>query len=783
MKDLNPAPHSSEGVQKGSARFAGAKELRDRLESIIDLTRSPMDQWVLNLKAYRRMSYDITPPDAEGSARVMDTNHGGLFNRLSQHVDSLTQILLSRPCYAAISPNPWEKLFARLDQHNRAFLSLEMSSGFTSVVKRKGALEKILRPALVDMLLTNGGFLMWSDDSSIVPSYIESDRVFPAFTASNNPENWDVVFIVKKVFWSEIREWAEKDDDSYNTSAINKFVEDCAELAYETCTLEWERLGVFDGQTDVSATDIVYAYYVEDDKVKIAAFPMDYERFDASNKSKREMDKDSLLFYAETSSSRISDYITLISDSSDNLYWGTVPKGTQMRMSSRAYELGLNKAFRGAVRSSTTFVSTNSPELVDRMRAGGLAEVEILGTDDKVQSFDLPVSAKSVVEIGEIMQGDSDRFNTSSLEGRQTQGGTPLSSREIQAITSTAGERDAIRAGVIIQGLTPLMEKSFNRVLEDEDLTAMLLSETSIDQIDGIDRNDIKPGLFSVRSVKGVHEPGVSLELSTLASSVPVGLADYHALSIRARAIVEPEFAMAFVKPLESASLHESQTLMLAGLENEIMDSPDLNPNNIPVLAAQNHVVHCGSHLSEIETNIANLSKLNEGAQQIIEAAFPVFVSDFEARVFAINTKMSHLEAHLVFLDRDNSLKAYTADVRRQLIPLRLAFENLERANAAHLEKLNELNADTAFLGNKRKIQLEMFRDKLMYEKALQDLDLAGRSQRDTLKADAIRDKADARNGIDHDGLIDKTSDGLESLDDDEISSVPSPEQLFNTQP
>jgi hypothetical protein len=121
------------------------------------------------------------------------------------------------------------------------------------------------------------------------------------------------------------------------------------------------------------------------------------------------------------------------------------------------------------------------------------------------------------------------------------------------------------------------------------------------------------------------------------------------------------------------------ESIIKAGIENEIMSDPYLNRKNIHVSSGDKHLIEIPLHLQDIEFKLNNAIGLINNIENTPEENVPIILDDATDIVVAMDNQSAHVQAHIMLASMDESVKGRVKEFDEKLKQLRRTEATIEQ--------------------------------------------------------------------------------------------------------
>lgn len=700
-------------------RFASMDDLHSRYTAIRDRMHEKMKEWKNYLKSYRRH-----PIQRKNGKK--DANYGQFKFEIDNSADMFTSLVLSRPTWLTVVPLTAPDKQTKLDWRNK--ISECWHEEF--IVPWE---EKVENTAydFFDMQMFMAGIEFWKNNGDVYPENIPIEHVFPDLTAGINPKKWETLFVLRRESYSSL--YRKLKDSDWNEEAIRDLLE--TEQNRTTLLSEFEklRLDTKSDETTDNTVLLVYAYVREyDGTITHYVFPEDGVIAARSKTDVKPQEREKrFLLVRKKYCDHIGQVIAIRTYHRFKQYWSGESLADNIFVAKLQGDQAMNRILRSAVRSATTYLNSSNADTQEKLQQVSDQELVVLDADVKVTQTSIQSNTADLFNAVRQLDFDTARMTRDYLPaGSQNVKGRAITAEEAANQSMQAVEQKEKKTTLFIQQDQRFVEEIYRRSLlvsrGEKEYKALERFKKKMEYY-GIPEeayafeNVLIQSTFSLMGGSMTARMQGSDRLVSLARIKP------ESEGVR-RAVVE---AIASIVGYENVELYfpykdeiEELDARRAGMENEILDNPNLNPLNAQVLAKDNHVQDLTLHIPDIENDLKILEGLIMNHEQLPPSLKAVNVVKMQEHATAIDNKFGHCIAHLEMMNTDPGLAGYIQSFQAKLAQVRAPYIALQKMIRQAIEAFGQENEENSFMTRSMQLKLQDQQNEVQYRQQLRDIGL-----------------------------------------------------------
>lgn len=522
---------------------------------------------------------------------------------------------------------------------------------------------------MLDLVMFGKCIDHFENSSCVYPVNVPEDRVFPDSSAGVDTEKWQYVFIEVDYTVLELQGMLNSDipEDMKAKGFTNReYLQEIIDnpQQYSDSKTKSERDVAIHGKRSGGSnfdTIITFVYcYIKSFKGKKPVsryiFPAKYKKPDESNEEKED---DGLEFVGETEQycECISNVVKVRVIYPARSYWEITSFAKAIYLSSATYDKVMGMVMRSMRRRLSIFFKSDNAETRRKIEKMIDDEVSVVSSDvDLMEISGLGADIRQAIELVRQITSDADAGNAIGQQtgNNSTPKGYAITANEASIRAADESEDTAFNVRILhyydslllseiyrraIKPIGPLSKKKFD--LMKKDLSRFEITEDDFNY----DNVVITPGYSNagpksarINNAQGVLQallfsPATEEEARAQRSLIATFVGEDHADDyVREPGKVDP-------------------AVQKAGSENEDMDSPTLNPANVPVLPTDKHAVEFPVHAADYKYKLEVAAKLIQAAIQATNIVRSMAIMDVvSGMLVAQNIKGAHIQAHLNIL-------------------------------------------------------------------------------------------------------------------------------------
>jgi hypothetical protein len=288
----------------------------------------------------------------------------------------------------------------------------------------------------------------------------------------------------------------------------------------------------------------------------------------------------------------------------------------------------------------------------------------MLNSDDDVANITMRQDINAAFEMLRGAKANIDSFSPSRFQGTQNSPkGYPITKGEAQILGQQLDDSKSTSIAIFIQNNHKFVKEMYRRFINstDESDTAegfkmfkqYLKSKDIPDSAWKMDAVVITPR-FNKFGGNATSNFATAQGLVQATQIKPASVPEQRAKrDLIASLVGEPNIEEYMEEPMQF-----DNELFIVGQENETLDNPYVNPQNVPVTPTDNHMIHIQGHLNDYMEKLRVVAQLLTQAQQdqtyrkqfLLERAVDV--------TLAQDNKGAHITAHFQIMERDETKEA-----------------------------------------------------------------------------------------------------------------------------
>ena len=645
---------------KSSNRFDNAGDLYTAFNDIVSDTKEVACKRETLIKIY-----DKTPTKNPRTKKI-EPDHG----QFRMKVDNYMAVFID---FLTESTERFKVNCLFSDEKKKDSFGRSIHSVFTDVFFKSW--EEMFQAevsAIFDMALFSKGIMYWPNKVGYRAINVPVNDVFPDLDAKMNPETWNLLFVRKKYTLIELYDMAFGEDSTelmrgWNKEAIERllchpsFAQSATDTALELFNTGRSSQKLRD--TQVSLLECYVKEYKKDkDGNRVSKYVIN-ESEAYFSESTEDRKKPGLLFVDKSYCKCISNIIATRSTSVTRSYWKSPSFGELIYLACKLYDQTTNAIIRAVIRNMTIFLkggTGNNDDYADKLRTIGSSEVEVLEGDLEVSQSQIriPINEASAMIRGIVFDLEKEQPSGQGV-GSQNTKGYAITAKEAELRSS--GEESS--QSILIKMFSSL-DRFFYREIYRRAIESPSTEEKRFTSLfeDRMKTRDISKKDYNPDNV--IIEPAFSFG-GDRNSKVGFARSLYQAVSINAssdaqkkakRMLVSAHVGEANVLEFFDDAVEIENLLTVqqkAGGENEDMDNPNLNPQNIPVSKDDNHEIELAFHIKDYEYKLSFAKQMIDKSMQMPPILKMIFINSALDVIRAQDIKGSHIEAHFKYLSED----------------------------------------------------------------------------------------------------------------------------------
>lgn len=566
--------------------------------------------------------------------------------------------------------------------------SEEISFAFDLALQRWDDFLLNQEEGLLDMNLYGKGLEMWEDNDGFMTKHVSVDDFLVPDSTKINLSNFDVVALKWKYQLFDLYK-AIKDEKTAESMGWNV---DAVIEAMRWCRTEWKSKTSTDFLKDIKEGNIActshmkenveaYIVFIREFSGKISKHVVlqDYSpAFSLTRTQVKEGDKgfndkldDIGFLFSKTEMFECYKHVfaVFIDNAGTGMWHNTPSLAEKVFVRCRRYDKTMNSIVNAIDINMSLILQGDTAEATEKLKQIVLGPITILPADVKVAQHRIQLSTREATEALQFLMLDMNRGIGQYRIHEKGQGG--------EAPTATQSKLDASEAAKLTG--TQLRRFNSQHSVYYREIYRRLVTMTKGEEGYGIFQ-EFKDYLRE----KGVPQDAWKFEnIHTIKSNMISGAGSPSFKLMAAQQIIQ----LTNITPKDEGQANAVRDAVAAlagrgnveryiqdnlkpdptwndrvmGYENELMESPVLNPNNVMAFPNDNHVEHLNTHLNDMARTIALVNQsLEKGKVQRSEA---------EAAMTKLMNQGGHVNAHMRFLQSDptkeDMMKQFMSDLQQ----------------------------------------------------------------------------------------------------------------------
>jgi len=740
-KSLPATGPNNENAFDSPQRFESMDKLHAQYRSIKSRMETKLKEWENYLKCYRR--WPIRRKDGG-----VDVNYGQFKFKIDKSIGLFNSIILERPQWAWIQPmiHEYDGKPVTNEQRQKWAKAISKSWHRWFIQTWQERIDNTNDDCL-DMQLFLAGIEHWCNKGDVYPENIPVETVFPDLTAGRDPKKWETLFIYKRFTYVDLKKMMDDQADGVDATAINDLLTKNSNKVDNLTDFEKLRLDTESSIQSSNSILCVYAYVKEyDGTITRYLFPESGEYIPSDQKKNTEPEK-RFLIRNEKYCDNMSQVVAIRTYHRFKNYWSGESLSDNIYHQCLTYDRTTNRAMRAGLRRATTWISADTPDLADRLRANPESEVEILesGAELKVQSVGSDIA--DLIQASRSLQFDTERYTSEALEtGFQNTKGRAITASENQANLMRESQAQESKSDLFIAQDRRLVAEIYRRSLSvaTGEAEGMYLKAFKAEmEAEGIPEDAYKFENVLIESTFAIFGGNFIAQMSAIERLLsfirirPSTEGEFEAQRDAVGAIVGYDRADLYLPYKEQTDNAESQH---AGVENEILDNEDLDPRNVQVLATDNHMVHINMHIVDLEGCLGRINELINVYPQTPPPLKPVALSTIMRKQSTLGNRIGHIIAHVEFLNQDSGYEQVIPQINKKLREYTGIQQALSAKTEALLNEMLQGAQDQNYMTQSQALKLQDQQRQLEFAKemdAIKSTSALGKAQFGMAKAQA----------------------------------------------
>jgi hypothetical protein len=581
------------------------------------------------------------------------------------------------------------------------------------------------------MQMFMAGIEFWCNNGAVYPENIPIEHVFPDLTAGINPKKWETLFILRRETYSTL--YKKMEDSDWNKDAIQDLLETEQNRTTNLSEFEKLRLDTKSDETTDNTVLLCYAYVKEyDGTVTHYIFPEDgvIAARSKADVNPKQAEKRFLLIRKKYCD-HIGQVVAIRTYHRFKQYWSGESLADNIFVTKLQGDQAMNRILRSAIRSATTYLNSNNADTQEKLQQASDQELVVLDADVKVTQTSIQSNTAELFNAVRQLDFDTARMTRDYLPaGSQNVKGRAITAEEASNQSMQAVEQKEKKTTLFIQQDQRFVEEIYRRSLKvsrgEPEYKRLERFKKKMEYY-GIPEDAYKFDNVIIQSTFSLMGGSMTARMQGTDRLVQLARIKPESEGVR-RAVVE---AIAAIVGYENVELYfpykdeiEETDARRAGMENEILDNPNLNPLNAQVLAKDNHVQDLTLHIPDIENDLTMLESLVTRHEQLPASMKAINIVKMQEHSLAIDNKFSHCLAHLQMMSYDEGLAGYIENFQAKLTQVRAPYIALQKMIRQAIEAFGQENEDNSFMTKSMQLKLQDQANEIQYRQQLRDIGL-----------------------------------------------------------
>ena len=668
--------------------------------------------------------------DGKNAKKGRDPNFGQFKSKIDGAINTFMGVLTDRKMFVRIIPRYCKP-------SERKMLSDKISTAFHNNYIRPWEDRFMIDSFCVnDMVFFGKGIEHWPNQGCILTRNVPVENVFPDTNAGMSPKSWSYCFVVEEYTIAELiklkdeaekREETEEEDDDSNFSFeyLDEIIKNPQTYASQVTGTEAkkEKKGEYNSSSQDPLIPIVYAYIKdnEDDEKPVSLYCFPAERREEKNSSTGNPTPDKslkMLSYHKGYAKCISQVLHTRMYQLVRNYWKFNSFAQQIYLVTMLYDKSMSMILRAAKRSMILYWKSSDRKTKEKL---------LSQTDDEIQVVDddaTYITVQQQTQITEMMQtlrqvmiDTENGLSLGQSPGSQNVKGYAITAEEASIRNQKEGEAEAFNLKIMLANDINLYKEMFRRVMENDDEEFKKSHKAFIEELE---EGNVDPKYYEFENVyfSPAYLTGGS-QGTRLQNAQGVYATLLQQPSTAGQAEAQRDVIGAFVgyENVDSyipSKIDVDPVIAKVGSENEDLDSPTVNPKNIPVLPTDKHMQEIPIHVADYEfkLNVAN-GILQQAQQSQIPFMKMTLLYSASELIAAQDTKGAHITAHIQAVSNSKENMQSLAPLLQKFAELQKMQDQLTETSTAALQEVVKSMEGSS-----------MDTQKLQHTKAMNDLEI-----------------------------------------------------------
>jgi hypothetical protein len=726
-----------------STRFRNAHDLWTRFNDTHSQDRENKKQREKIVELYNRAPYKIT----RAGKVYHEPNWGRFTDSLNDYIRFFSSIVLDREIWCRI------ETYVGLEDGMSEQWSDDITEAFHKCcIKKWHKKDQEMISCIRDDCFFNLGVMYWEDPYCVYPCHKPREDVYPDTNATTDVDSFDLLFIKDQLTSVELYDHAISKEDKeigWNKegilAALRNNVDGLADMSNNTVMEKFRRGDITQAQQD-QLISIVYCYVKEykkapkgheraGNRISLFVIPETLKAVGVTKGSEQMKGEDSEIAYLRKVPYIYEDFCQAASISTSNIkrgFYNSASFAAQIYLACRFIDQTSNSIIRAIKRNMRLWVKTGSSDTKKRVSsADPNSEVEYLDEGDSIEQISLKQDVNAAMEVMRTVSASINQFSPSEFQGTQNSPkGYPITKGEANILSNQLDDSKSTSIKLMIS-----KDREFCK-----ELTRRFL--TSTDQSDNYDGYELFVRIMEMKGIpKEAYDPKNIEVFSRFNQFAGKASANYaaakgilEATQIKPASPAEENARRDVIASLSGEAnvsrfidqpIKFDHELFVIGQENEALDNPTVNPENVAVGPADNHMLHVQGHSKDYMMKLQVGNQLLNRAVQDKTFMRPFFLQAAADMINSQDNKGAHIEAHLVVLQKDVTKQ----DEIKELMDVFKQAQSQQDQLAAKVQQLQQQDIQSGAQNNMMDMEFE-------HAKRMKDLEYESAVAQNNIKAE-----------------------------------------------
>lgn len=661
--------------------------------------------------------------------KAKDANFGQFQGKINRAMNMFMGVLTERRMFVKVIPKYAE-------EGTTKDLTDKISSAFHRYFMKPWQKRFMIEAFCVrDMVFAGKGIEHWSNKGCFETKNIPVERVFPDTNAGLLSSSWGYVFIEEPFTICELlhihskqeKAMSEEGYDAKDNEFNHKFLSDIIDNIshYSETTDNSDASKEIKGDHSSSNADetviLVYAYIKDynDPDLPVSRYIFPGKVKEDKNNTSTTIPENSttgnMRFLSKESgyAKCISEHVHVRFFQIERSYWKYNSLAKQIYLATMLYDKSMSLILRAAKRSLILYFKSSDRKTQQKLLAQ---------TDDEVQVIDEGtsyVTTSQVTNIDQMMQtvrqvmiDTENEMSMTQASGSQNVKGYAITSAEAKINDRRQSDQESLNFKVLMANDSSLYQELYRRAIngDSEEYSKALKAFKKEMKRKGVEEEFYDPDnvYFAPNYLSGGLQNAQQVYATLLQQASTPG--QEQAQKDVIGSLVGYENVDDYLPMKETID----PVVIQVGNENENLDSPTVNPKNVPVLPSDKHMKHIPIHVADYELKLQMVQNILKVAQQeqnpLSSLTFVMFAMNL---IIAQDNKGAHIQGHI------NAVSNSKENIQA-LTPVLQKF--------AEIQKMQNQLTETATQMKDKILQAtqasSMHDEELRFKKAMNDLDI-----------------------------------------------------------